>query len=491
MHQQNAKSESKKLTERPDVGPYSCTDICFENNSYVKTSTGIEYDNDESLEIKKEIIEGEYSIDEALDINEEIIKDQQNSENKSNKSRERPGGASYTCTNTQISSEDNSGAKTLFKYDIENTLDLKDQMINDQHNAKRESKKLIKRPDVGPYSCTDVCFQNNSCIETSAEIEYDNDESLEIKEEIIEIEYSIDETLDSNEGIIEDQQNSESESNKFRERLGGASHIWTNTQISSEDNSSDKTLVKYDIDKTLELKDQIVNDPQNAKSESKISTERPYVGLYPFADICLENNSFAKTSTKIEYDIDKSLEIKEEIIEDQATCSKEVKQPKRKENLESEESTSDLRKDNISAVNEQMQTRGKRKMRKPNYELEKKYKCEKCDHSYVSKANLYRHTTFECNVEPQFSCEFCGRRFKQKTSLKVHLDRLHQIKVPQKSVIKYQCDQCPRSYSWPKSLNQHKRLEHALVKPQFICDYCGHKTNQKNNFVSHIARHLK
>ncbi|XP_033208696.1 zinc finger protein 761-like [Belonocnema kinseyi] len=167
--------------------------------------------------------------------------------------------------------------------------------------------------------------------------------------------------------------------------------------------------------------------------------------------------------------MDKSVDIKEEIIEDEATCSKD-----------------------ILTVKEQMQTRGKRKIRKSNQESEKKYKCGKCAHSYVSKANLYRHTRFECNVEPQFSCEFCGRRFTQKTSLKVHLDRLHQIKMTETSVIKYQCDQCSRSYSWPSALNQHKRLEHAPVKPQFICDYCGHIVNQKQNLASHIiARHIK
>ncbi|XP_033231783.1 zinc finger protein 254-like [Belonocnema kinseyi] len=56
---------------------------------------------------------------------------------------------------------------------------------------------------------------------------------------------------------------------------------------------------------------------------------------------------------------------------------------------------------------------------------------------------------------------------------------------------KYSCDECDRSYIFFNSLSRHKRLEHAAVKPQFFCEFCEFKTNQKTILLKHInARHM-
>lgn len=44
------------------------------------------------------------------------------------------------------------------------------------------------------------------------------------------------------------------------------------------------------------------------------------------------------------------------------------------------------------------------------------------------KHNLKRHLLYECGVEPQFRCQFCQKRFTQKSSLKAHLSMKHGLR---------------------------------------------------------------
>lgn len=52
-----------------------------------------------------------------------------------------------------------------------------------------------------------------------------------------------------------------------------------------------------------------------------------------------------------------------------------------------------------------------------------------CGRHYVgaySKYNLKKHLTFECGVEPMFSCPVCLRRFTRKEGLKRHMKLVHR-----------------------------------------------------------------
>ncbi|XP_033210169.1 zinc finger Y-chromosomal protein-like [Belonocnema kinseyi] len=67
----------------------------------------------------------------------------------------------------------------------------------------------------------------------------------------------------------------------------------------------------------------------------------------------------------------------------------------------------------------------------------------------------------------------------------VHLESNFKV-----SQTRHSCDICSRSYIWPSDLSRHKRLAHASLIPQFACDICVYKTNQKRNLFKHIsARH--
>ncbi|XP_033231779.1 GDNF-inducible zinc finger protein 1-like [Belonocnema kinseyi] len=193
------------------------------------------------------------------------------------------------------------------------------------------------------------------------------------------------------------------------------------------------------------------------------------------------SNSDDKTSTYIiEYDPDTSLDIKEEIIEVQETIAGQ----KCDEKYETK-----LRVTDVCDAKKKLLTREKQTIQKSK--LENKYTCKKCARTYKRKALLNRHQKFECNVIPQFGCDLCDKRFKRNVHLRQHIVRVHDktnIKALQR---KYNCNKCSRSYSSSDSLTFHIRLEHAAVKPQFICDICGYKTKRKPSLSRHIlAQHL-
>ncbi|XP_033231807.1 zinc finger protein PLAG1-like [Belonocnema kinseyi] len=197
------------------------------------------------------------------------------------------------------------------------------------------------------------------------------------------------------------------------------------------------------------------------------------------------NNSDEKSLTCIiEYDHDKTLEIKEEIIHDQLTVPGQQSGKKNKSKL----CITDKINAEILTV-EKLRNQKKHRMQGSANEPEKEYKCEKCARSYKWRESYIRHIRFKCDVMPQFKCKICGKRFEQKSNLWRHMESVHQKSDLQISQTRHKCDQCPRSYSYIRGLNQHKRLEHAEVKPEFTCNICDYKTKRKDYLSNHIFTH--
>ncbi|XP_033231759.1 zinc finger protein 90 homolog [Belonocnema kinseyi] len=220
------------------------------------------------------------------------------------------------------------------------------------------------------------------------------------------------------------------------------------TAVTSENNSEDKNLVKYDINETLEVKQEIF---------------------------------------EIEYENHENLDIKVEISQDQEP--EEITDRSFNTKYESNVCTVYVKED-ILAGN--IEHRSKKKQEIQNFEPENKYKCTKCARSYRAKKNLTSHQKYECDVIPQFTCNFCGKLFKRKTHMTAHVSLVHLKPNLHTSKKKFNCNICTRSYNSSDTLNRHKREKHAAVKPQYVCDYCGYKTNQKSRLVPHIScRHLK
>ena len=179
------------------------------------------------------------------------------------------------------------------------------------------------------------------------------------------------------------------------------------------------------------------------------------------------------------------------MFSDQESASKATKRPTHNPQSGAQSCSVVIRKDDFLAVYNMLRTKRKTEEEKLMNEPEK-YKCENCARNYKRRKILNAHKKYECGVTPQFTCELCGKRFTRKYNLRYHIDKLHcETKLSISKRI-YNCDKCTRSYRSVSGLNQHKRLHHAEVKPQFICDYCGHETKLKNNLEKHInTHHLK
>ncbi|XP_075226106.1 uncharacterized protein LOC142327116 isoform X3 [Lycorma delicatula] len=50
-----------------------------------------------------------------------------------------------------------------------------------------------------------------------------------------------------------------------------------------------------------------------------------------------------------------------------------------------------------------------------------RFTCPQCYKSYTQRRNMIRHIRYECGVEPQFKCQYCSFKAKQKTNLKSHI----------------------------------------------------------------------
>ncbi|XP_046659219.1 zinc finger X-chromosomal protein-like [Homalodisca vitripennis] len=55
----------------------------------------------------------------------------------------------------------------------------------------------------------------------------------------------------------------------------------------------------------------------------------------------------------------------------------------------------------------------------------KRFVCSKCGRLYKRKNHVVQHLRYECGKEPQFACNYCGFRAKQKSNLKTHVVTRH------------------------------------------------------------------
>ncbi|XP_033231837.1 zinc finger protein 493-like [Belonocnema kinseyi] len=317
----------------------------------------------------------------------------------------------------------------------------------DEKNTNIETKKSTVKPEGGTFSSTDISSGNNSYPKTSTRIEYENDESVDIKQEIMEDQETSSKEVTGQTGKLNSNWKKKSIMSTGEYESHFFKHPSEQHRMLLKNNETDFTCeIEESNDQTLEIKEEII---------------------------------------EIEYIIDEALEIKEEIMEDQENTSQ-----KRSQKHESKWYTVNIKGTDNFTFDEKLLTYNKKKIQESKQGLENKHKCEKCARSYKYRQDLDRHKKFECGVMPQFKCKFCEKRFKQNSALTTHILGVHQ--KAKKSALIYKCDKCPRSYTWLNALYRHKQAEHAAVKPEFICAYCGHKTNQKYSLASHIySRHSK
>lgn len=114
---------------------------------------------------------------------------------------------------------------------------------------------------------------------------------------------------------------------------------------------------------------------------------------------------------------------------------------------------------------------------------ERKFHCEECGRSYVMLCSLRthireRHSDFK--PVKNLCCEICGKRFRHKKYLELHM-------YSHSSEKKFECDVCHRKYKSSDILRHHVRMVHKNL-PRVTCDIC-HKEVSRVSLKAHINRH--
>ncbi|XP_076288002.1 uncharacterized protein LOC143212765 isoform X5 [Lasioglossum baleicum] len=156
------------------------------------------------------------------------------------------------------------------------------------------------------------------------------------------------------------------------------------------------------------------------------------------------------------------------------------------------------------------------------HEADTYVECPFCQQRYKRMCGLRRHQIrMHSIIEPRFICDHCDNRFKLKSDLALHIDRVHmnvarackfcgkfvrnvmlndgQHESDKKKTVfqyfkchlcttktGYECDKCSAVFVKPSSLAEHKHTKH---KPSILCTICRKSFKYRNNFYRHVLTH--
>lgn len=102
--------------------------------------------------------------------------------------------------------------------------------------------------------------------------------------------------------------------------------------------------------------------------------------------------------------------------------------------------------------------------------------CNIC-HQVFRGPNTLRSHMFSHTTEVKYNCELCGKVYKYRSGLKVHMDRVHTEEKDKKV---FTCDVCEAVYSKKSSLNHHIVINNhtsvnqmSVMKKAKKCIHCG------------------
>lgn len=118
----------------------------------------------------------------------------------------------------------------------------------------------------------------------------------------------------------------------------------------------------------------------------------------------------------------------------------------------------------------------------------KKYSCVYCPKKFVTNYKLSAHTLLNHHREVYgferfYDCKECGRSFKFETSLRRHLNKIHNV-GPNRCVT---CKVCSRKLASTYGLKLHMR-QHTGEKID-VCDICGKGFTVYKTYKQHVLVH--
>ena len=109
----------------------------------------------------------------------------------------------------------------------------------------------------------------------------------------------------------------------------------------------------------------------------------------------------------------------------------------------------------------------------------KEVRCTLCPYLGAIKANLRSHMITH-QMERPFECEMCGKTFKTRPNLDIHMKTLHG------STEEFPCDQCDKKIQRKGKLASHRMWVHGVGAVAVACKQCDFVAKTKSSLRYHI-----
>ncbi|XP_065076228.1 zinc finger protein OZF-like [Ochlerotatus camptorhynchus] len=106
--------------------------------------------------------------------------------------------------------------------------------------------------------------------------------------------------------------------------------------------------------------------------------------------------------------------------------------------------------------------------------------CEYCGQEYPSKVSLLHHVKLHTTAT---SCEICGKIFKERHKLRLHIQRRHE------KLKKYECNICKKKLGSLDSVQIHIKTYHS--NQVFKCSYCSRTFSSELTHRYHEKKHVE
>ena len=104
-----------------------------------------------------------------------------------------------------------------------------------------------------------------------------------------------------------------------------------------------------------------------------------------------------------------------------------------------------------------------------------------CEYTSPSKHNLIRHVKM-IHEKVRYACDECNASFSQKYNLTNHIKTAHRGQI-------LKCEFCTYTCTSRSGFRDHQRLKHEN-NPRYKCEMCSKEFMLKNDYVSHVNKHL-